>query len=104
MPSSIASGSPMMVMERACMCAPPCSGQHPGGATGRVPHCSPPTSCAMPLPGVCQQRASALQQLGQGLGLADDRHEVLVAQPARDDVLVQVGGDAGASDGSLVHA
>ena len=36
------------------------------------------------------------QQLRQHLRVADDRHEVRVAAPARDDVLVQVGGDAGA--------
>ncbi len=37
-------------------------------------------------------------QLRQRLGAADDRHEVLVAGPARHDVLVQVRGDAGAGD------
>ena len=36
--------------------------------------------------------------------VADDRHEVRVAAPARNDVLVEVGGDAGAGDRALVHA
>ena len=44
------------------------------------------------------------EQLRQRLGVADDRHEVRVAGPARHHVLVQVRGDAGTGDRALVHA
>ncbi len=39
--------------------------------------------------------AHVLQQHRHGLGARDDRQEVAVAAPARHDVLVQVGRDAG---------
>ncbi len=41
---------------------------------------------------------------GSALVWRDDRQEVRVAAPARHDVLVQVGRDAGTGDGPLVHA
>ena len=45
-----------------------------------------------------------MQQLRQHPGLTDDRHEVGVASPPRDDVLVQVSRNAGACDRSEIHA
>src|SRR6478672_4899923 len=44
------------------------------------------------------------EQLREGLRPADDRHEVLVAGPAWDHVLVQVRSDARPRDRALVHA
>jgi hypothetical protein len=41
-----------------------------------------------------QLRVGVVQHFGQDLGLADDRHEVGVTAPARDDVDVKVTGDA----------
>ena len=55
------------------------------------------------LPGSREQLAGVGEQFGQRLGAPDDRHEVLVTGPAGYDVLVQVGGDAGARDVALVH-
>ena len=54
-------------------------------------------------PGLGQAPTGVRQQLRQRLGLADDRQEVGVAAPPRHDVLVQVGGDAGAGDRALVQ-
>src|SRR5688500_1278498 len=50
-----------------------------------------------------QQRAGLGQHLREDAGQPDDRHEVGVATPARNGVLVQVVGDARARDRSLVH-
>ena len=54
---------------------------HPGnnGATASV------------RPGLGQKVTGVGQELWQRLGAPDDRHEVLVAGPARNDMLVQVG-------------
>ena len=54
-------------------------------------------------PGVGQQLPGLREQLRQGLGAADDRHEVGVAEPARHHVLVEVGADPGAAGPPLVH-
>ncbi len=54
-------------------------------------------------PGLGDPATGVTQQLRQGLRTADDRQEVRVAAPARDDVLVQVRRDPGPGDGALVH-
>src|SRR5690606_22306870 len=59
---------------------------------------------AVLLPRRGEQRPGVGEQLGQHLGLTDDRHEVRVATPPWDDVLMQVARDAGAGDVALVHA
>src|SRR5512145_234359 len=56
------------------------------------------------VPGVREQLPRLGHELWQGPGPADDRHEVLVAGPARDDMLVQVRRDPRTRDGALVHA
>jgi hypothetical protein len=43
-----------------------------------------------------------IQQLRQCLRLADDGKEIGITCPARYHVLVQVGGDSGASDSTLI--
>src|SRR5699024_195664 len=48
--------------------------------------------------------ADLVVHLRQRLRLGDDREEVRVAAEARDDVLMQVGGDPGPGHGALVHA
>ena len=55
-------------------------------------------------PGVDESLARVLEQHRQGLRLPDDRQEVRVAAPPRDDVLVQVGTDASPGNRTLVDA
>ena len=55
-------------------------------------------------PRLDEQLTSVPEQAGQHPGVADHRHEVGVAAPARHDVLVQVGGNAGSGDGAEVDA
>jgi hypothetical protein len=45
-----------------------------------------------------------IKELGQGLGLADDRKEVGVTRPARHHMLMEVSGYAGSGNGTLVDA
>src|ERR1700760_532855 len=55
-------------------------------------------------PGFGEEFAGVAEEFGEDPGVADDRHEVGVAAPAGDDVLVQVGGDAGPGNLTEVHA
>src|SRR5205085_11230186 len=55
-------------------------------------------------PRLREKCARLIEKLWQHAGVADDRHEVHITAPARDHVLVQVRGDAGASDGAEIHA
>ena len=51
-----------------------------------------------------QLREGVLERLRQHARVAGDRHEVVVGRPARDDVQVDVVGEAGAGDLTLVDA
>ena len=51
-----------------------------------------------------QPLAGCDQVLGQHLHVGEHRHEVRVARPARDDVLVQVTGDRATGDGAEIPA
>ena len=55
-------------------------------------------------PRLRQAAAGRLEVLGQHLDVGEHRHEVRVAAPARDDVLVQVGGDRAARDSAEIPA
>ena len=61
-------------------------------------------SSRIPRPRRPERVAGVVQRLRHHLGLGDHRHEVGVAAPARDHVLVQVRGDPGTSHRPLVHA
>src|SRR5450432_4851892 len=54
-------------------------------------------------PRVGKNTPSVRKQLRQHAGVADDRHEVEIATPARHDVLVQVSGDSRTGYGAEVH-
>src|ERR1044072_565544 len=110
----MAAGFPWRVVERAYMGGPPqieaAPSRHCRSSSLNSPAAGRPTtrrggpSRGLLEPGLGEQLARVREQLREGLGAADDRHEVLVTRPARDHVLMEVGGDAGTRDVALVHA
>src|SRR3954452_10598686 len=67
----------------------------------RDPHLSP---ALLSRPGVAKPPRRLEQMLGQHLHIGEHGHEVRVARPARDDVLVHVVEDAGARGPAEVPA
>ena len=78
-----------------------CSGQ--SGVALPTPDALPPTLLHH-RPHPHQLRIKLAHRLGNDVGFADDVHEVDVAGPAGDDVLVEVPGDAGAGAAAEVDA